>query len=39
VPTVNACYQHFRVPSTGLEPVAYRLGDSVRPSGVFLSVR
>jgi hypothetical protein len=39
VPTVNACYQGFRVPSTGLEPVAYRLGDSVRPSRACAPVR
>ena len=32
-------YQRLRVPSTGLEPVAYRLGDSVRPSRVSRRVR
>ena len=30
---------HRNVPSTGLEPVAYRLGGSVRPSETFRPVR
>jgi hypothetical protein len=37
--TTQARKSWSTVPSTGLEPVAYRLGDSVRPSRMCAHVR